>query len=48
MLKPKAKHWNSETLVEELGEGLSDPEGIGTPQEDQQSQLTWNLAGPRD
>ena len=32
--------WSLETLMEELGEGLRSPEGIGTPQEDQQSQLT--------
>jgi hypothetical protein len=27
--------------MEELGEGLKDLKGIVTPQEDQQSQLTW-------
>ena len=35
----------SGSLVEELGEGLRDPDGIGTPQEDQQSQPTWTLGG---
>jgi len=29
--------------MEELGEGLRAQSGIGTPQEDQQSQLTWTL-----
>jgi hypothetical protein len=28
------------TLKEELGEGLRLPKGIGTPQEDKQSQIT--------
>jgi len=31
--------------VEELGEGLRDPDAIGIPQEGQQSQLAWNLGG---
>ena len=31
--------------MEELEEGSRALEGIGTPQEDQQSQLTWNLGG---
>jgi hypothetical protein len=30
-------------IVEELGEGLKDPEGIETPQKDQQNQLIWTL-----
>jgi hypothetical protein len=34
--------------MEELGEGLQAPKGIGTPQEDQQSQLTWILGALRD
>jgi len=29
------------SLMEELGEELRDPEEIETPQENQQSQLTW-------
>ena len=28
--------------MEELGEGLMDPKRMGTPQVDQQNQLTWN------
>ena len=32
-------------LMEELGEGLRDLEWIGTPQEDQQNQLTWTFVG---
>jgi hypothetical protein len=28
--------------MEELGEGLRVLDGIGTPQDDWQSQLTWN------
>ena len=35
------------TLMEELGEGLRALEGIGTLQEDQQSQLTWTLGALR-
>ena len=31
--------------MEELGEGLRDPEGIASPQEDQQNQLTWTFGG---
>ena len=31
--------------MEELGEGLRGLKGIGTPQEDQKSQLTWTLRG---
>ena len=30
-----------ENLMKELGEGLKALKGIGTPQEDQQCQLTW-------
>jgi hypothetical protein len=37
--------WSSESLVEELVEGLRDLKEIGTPQEDQQSQLTYSLGG---
>ena len=37
--------WTLGTLMEELGEGLKALKGIGTPQEDQQSQLTWTLGG---
>ena len=33
------------SLVEELREGLRDLKRTGTPQEDQQSQLTWTLRG---
>ena len=29
--------------MEEFGEGLRALKGIGTPQEDQQNQLTWTL-----
>ena len=36
---------SSENLIEELEEGLKAPKGMGTPQEDQQSQLTWTLRG---
>ena len=32
------------SLIEDLGVGLRDPEGVVTLQEDQQSQLTWTLA----
>ena len=31
--------------MEELGEGLRNPEEIGTPNEDQQNQLIWTLGG---
>lgn len=31
--------------IEELGEGLKSSKGIGTLQEDQESQLTWTLRG---
>ena len=31
--------------MEEMGEGLKDSKRTGTPQEDQQSQLTWTLGG---
>ena len=31
--------------MEESGEGLRDPKEKETPQEDQQSQLTWTLGG---
>ena len=34
--------------MEELGEGLKNLEWIGTPQEDQRSQLTWTLEGHLD
>ena len=34
-----------ESLVEDWEEELRDPEGIGTPQEDLQSQLTWTIGG---
>ena len=37
--------WSSKSLVENLGEQLRNLEQIGTPQEDQQSQLTWTLGG---
>ena len=40
--------WSLGTLMEELGEGLGDLEGLGTPQEDQQNQLTWTLGLLRD
>ena len=33
--------------VEELGKGSRDLKRTGTPQEDQQSQLTWMLGAPR-
>jgi hypothetical protein len=47
MLRPTAKHQTDLVgLVEELGKGLRDPGEIGTPQEDQQNQLT--LGGPRN
>ena len=32
---------NVEDSYEELGEGLKALQGMGIPQEDQQSQLTW-------
>ena len=35
--------WSLGPLMEKLEEGLRVPEGIGTPLEDQQSQLTWTL-----
>ena len=38
----------SETLMEALGEGLKVLKWIGTPQEDQQSQLIWSQGGLRD
>jgi len=31
------------TLLEELEEGFSSLKGIGTPQEDEQSPLTWTF-----
>jgi hypothetical protein len=34
--------WSLRTLMEELGEGLWAQKEIGTPQEDQGSQRTWN------
>jgi hypothetical protein len=37
--------WKLGTLMEELGKGLRAPKEIGTPQEEQQSQLTWTLGG---
>jgi hypothetical protein len=36
------------SLVEQLGEELRDPEGIGTPQEDQQSEQTWTFGARRN
>ena len=33
------------TLTEELGKRIEGPEGVGTPQEDRQSQLTWTVEG---
>jgi hypothetical protein len=47
MKRLTAKHESSGSLVEELREGLRDLEWIGTPQEYQQSQLTWTLWGPQ-
>jgi len=35
--------WSSGTLMEEQEEGLWALKGMGTPQEEQQSQLTWSL-----
>ena len=35
--------WSSGRLTEKLREGLRDPKNTGTPQEDQQSQLTFTL-----
>jgi hypothetical protein len=40
--------WTYGCLMEELGEELRDLEGIGTPKEDPQSQLTWTLGVLRD
>jgi hypothetical protein len=37
--------WSPGSLVEELGERLKDLKRIETPQEDQQSPLTWTLGG---
>ena len=34
--------------MEELGEGLKALTGRGTPQEDQQNQLTWTLVGSQN
>jgi hypothetical protein len=31
--------------MEELGERLQVPKGVGIPQKDQQNQLTWTLGG---
>ena len=36
------------TFKEELGEGLWAPKGRGTPQKEQQSQLTWTLGALRE
>jgi hypothetical protein len=36
------------TLMEEQEEGMQSPKGIGIPQDDQQSQLTWTLGALRD
>ena len=40
--------WSLGTLKKELVEGLMTLKGIGTLQEDQQSQLTWTLETLRD
>ena len=40
--------WSLGTLKKELVEGLRAPKGIGTPEEIQQSQLTWTLGARRD
>jgi hypothetical protein len=40
--------WSSGSPVGKLGEGLRDPKRTGTPQEDQQSELTWTPRSPRD
>ena len=40
--------WSSGILMEELEEGLQAPKGIATPQEDQQSRLTWTPEALRD
>jgi hypothetical protein len=37
--------WGSESLVEEVGQGLEELKKIRTPQEDQQSLLTWTSGG---
>ena len=37
--------WSLGSLIKELGKGLRDPKRTGTPQEDQQSKLTWTLGG---
>ena len=34
--------------MKELWEGLRALKGIGAPQEDQQSQLTWTLTAPKE
>ena len=40
--------WSLGTLKKELVEGLMNLKGIGTLQEDQQSQLTWTLETLKD
>jgi hypothetical protein len=45
---PTNSGWSLGTLKEEYEEGLWVPKAIGTPQEDQQSQLTWTLGDLRD
>ena len=40
--------WYLEIVREELGEGARLLKWIGTPQEDHQSQLTWNIGSLRD
>ena len=44
MHRPTANiSWSLGSLVEELGEELKNSERIGTPQEDQQCELTWSF-----
>jgi hypothetical protein len=37
--------WSSESILEELGKGIEGPKRIGTPKEDQPSQLTCIFRG---
>ena len=49
MQTPTAQQWMElGDITEKQEEGLLVLKGIGTPQEDQQNQLTWTLAALRD
>jgi hypothetical protein len=44
MYRSTTKYWKElEKSSRRVGERIVGPKGIGTPQEDQNSQLTWTL-----